>query len=174
MKLIYHISILLLLIIGTSSCDRFGNKAEQVIQRTKEELKAQSNKAVQLIFPPFDYDVPDTENNKKRFSDFIKVKITADVTAIYCFDDAIGIDSDYMFSFNCNPITSDKIIAVHKLTIDTINPDNGFGLQHDFEWWDKEKIQKLQKYSWTDGNQYFKYYWYDLKNKKAYFFDFDM
>ncbi|MBB6612947.1 hypothetical protein H7F15_18040 [Pontibacter sp. Tf4] len=126
------------------------------------------------FFPPFDYNKPDTKNNKQRFKDFIKAELTSDIKDIYCFDDAIGIDTDYMFSFTCSATTSDKIIAIHGLTIDTLNTDNGFYLQDDFKWWDKERISKLQKYSWTDGNQHHKYFWYDHDNLKAYFFDFDL
>lgn len=160
------------------SCDRIRNKSKQAVEKVKEKtidkLREQTKKVFDKVFPPFDHDKPDTENNKKRFKDFLKVEITPDVKNIYCFDDAIGIDSDYMFAFNCDKSTSRKIIEVHDLTIDTLNLDNGFGMQHDFEWWDKKRIKKLQKYSWTNGNQHFKYYWYDKKNEKAYFFDFSM
>ncbi|QHT72162.1 hypothetical protein GXP67_25140 [Rhodocytophaga rosea] len=126
------------------------------------------------IFPQFDPAKPDSDNNKIRFKDFIQVEITPDVKNIYCFDDVIGIDQDYMFSFNCSQATSDKIIEKHHFIADTLNLDNGFGIQHDFEWWDKDRIEQLQKYSWTDGKHYHKYYWYDLQAQKAYFFDFDM
>ena len=166
------------LILSLNSCDRVVNKTErvarQVKERTKQELNHQSKRVMDKIFPPFDHDKPDSENNKKRFKDFLKVPVSEDVHTIYCFDDAIGIDADYMFSFHCNPITSGKIIEINQLEIDTLNAGNAFGLQHDFNWWDKEKIKTLQKYSWTDGDQYFKYYWYDQKNQQAYFFDFDL
>lgn len=167
----------MILVIGLFSCDRVEKKIEQVTNKvkskTKEQLEKQTQRIVEKIFPPFDHNKPDIENNKKRFKDFIKVKLTPDIKNIYCFDDAIGIDADYMFSFNCDSSTSEKIIEVHGLTIDTINSDYGFGLQHDFEWWDKTKIKKLQKYSWTNGDRYFKFYWYDNEQGKAYFFDFD-
>jgi len=178
MKRLIHISTILILTNGLISCGRIRNKSEQVIEnvkeKTKKELREQTQKVIDKVYPPFDHDKPDTENNRKRFADFLKLKITPDVKNIYCFDDAIGIDADYMFAFNCNEMTSKKIIGINKLTIDTLNSDNGFGMQHDFEWWDKDKIEKIKKYSWTDGNQYFKYYWYDKENEKAYFFDFDM
>src|SRR5690554_2062988 len=173
MKRLIYISTLLILTIGVISCDRIKNKSEQVAEKvkeeTKDELRKQTQKVIDKVYPPFDHDKPDTENNKKRFKDFLKVEISVDIKNIYCFDDAIGIDTDYMFAFNCNNSTSKKIIEVHNLTIDSLNSDNGFNMQHDFEWWNKKKIEKLQKYSWTDGNQYFKYYWYDKENEKAYF-----
>ena len=173
------LSALLILTSGLFlSCDRIKNKSEQIVEKvkekTKEELKEQTQRVIDKVYPPFDHDKPDTDNNKKRFKDFLKVEVTPDVKNIYCFDDAFGINADYMFAFNCNETTSKKIIEVHHLKIDSLNSDNGFGMQHDFKWWDKENIERLQKYSWTDGNQYFKYYWFDSENQTAYFFDFDM
>ena len=40
--------------------------------------------------------------------------------------------------------------------------------------WHKKKIEKLDLYSWQDGNQFYKYFWYDQTEQKAYYFDFDM
>lgn len=178
MKRLFYISIIFILTTGLISCDRVKGKTKQVAykvkEKTKDEIKGQTQKIIDKAFPPFDHDKPDTENNKKRFQDFLKVEITPDVKNIFCFDDAIGIDADYMFAFSCNSTTSRKIIELHNLTIDSLNSDNGFGMQHDFIWWDKKKIENLQKYSWTDGSQCFKYYWYDKENQKAYFFDFNM
>lgn len=174
----YRILTLLLITWLTVSCDKMKRKGESVVEKTGEKVKGvverQTRKVADVVFPQFDPGKPDSGNNKTRFKDFIQVEITPDVKNICCFDDAIGIDKDYMFAFNCNPSTSEKIIAKHRLTVDTLNSDNGFGMQHDFEWWDKARIEQLQKYSWTDGKQYYKYYWYDSQAQKAYFFDFDM
>ena len=178
MKPLIYIAAILILITGFISCDRIKNKtaklSEKVKKKTKEGIKEQTRKIIDKVFKPFDYDKPDTENNKKRFIDFLKVKISSDVKNIYCFDDAIGIDADYMFAFNCDLKTSEKIIKFHNLTIDTLNSDNGFEIQRDFEWWNKKQIEKLKKYSWTNDGQYFKYYWYDKGHQKAYFFDFNL
>lgn len=163
---LFHTSTIFILITVLISCDRLKNKTEKVKEKTTEELREQTQKVVDKVFPPFDHDRPDTSNHKKRFKDFLKIEITPDVKNIYCFDDAVGIDADYMFAFNCDSTTSRKIIEVHNLTIDTLNANNGFGLQNDFEWWDKERISALKKYSWTNGDQYFKYYWYDKENKR--------
>ena len=130
--------------------------------------------AVNHVFPPFDHDEPDSENNKARFTDFMQIEITPDVKNIYCFDDAIRIDQDYMFAFHCNDETSKRIIEKHDLKLDEVNTDNGFLMQHDFEWWNKERIAQLDKYSWTNNKGYSKYYWYDPEKRKAYFFEFTM
>lgn len=147
MKRSINIFLISILFTGIISCDQIKNKTEQVKEKTKTELKEQTQKIIAKIFPTFDSEQPDTDNNKKRFKDFLKVELTPDIKNIYCFDDAIGIDADYMLSFNCDAITSKKIIEINKLTIDTINVNNAFALQNDFEWWDKKRIEKLQKYS---------------------------
>lgn len=174
----YPILTVFLIVLLALSCDRIKRKGEYVIEKTGKKVKSvaerQTRKVADVVFPQFDPGKSDSDNNKSRFKDFIQVEITPDVKNIYCFDDAIGIDQDYMFSFNCSQLTSEKIIAKHHLTVDILNSDNGFGMQHDFEWWNKARIEQLQKYSWTDGKQYHKYYWYDPHEQKAYFFDFDM
>lgn len=126
------------------------------------------------VSPKFDAYHPNTEFNKKRFKDFLKVALSPDIKNIYCFDDAIGIDADYQFSFNCNKTTAELIRKKNNLKIDTITSDFAFGLQNDFSWWDKKKIEKLQLYSWKGEQEYYKYFWYDDEEQKAYFFDFDL
>lgn len=178
MKLLINISTILIFSIGVFSCDRIKSKTEhisnKVQEKTKEELKKQVHKVASKIFPPFNHDKPDTENNKNRFRDFIKVEITQDIKNIYCYDEPIGINTSYMFSFNCNETTSNKIIDTLNLIPDTLKLGNALGMQRDFEWWDKERIKKLKLYSWKGEYQYFKFYWYDKENEKAYFFDFDI
>lgn len=173
MKIIaFIISCVLVLVI--ISCNRLKKKGKDLGHKTELKIKNKSKDLVDKVIPSFDAYHPDTKYNKKRFHEFLKVKLTSDIINIYCFDDAVGIDADYMFSFNCNEKTANRIIDKHNLTLDKITTDYGFGLQHDFKWWDKEKIAKLDLYSWNDEKQYFKYFWFDKKEKKAYFFDFDM
>ena len=156
------------------SCDRIKNKGQELADETEEKVKEKSNDLVDKVVPHFDAYQADTKFNKERFKDFLQVDLTADIKNIYCFDDAIGIDADYMFSFNCDTTTARKIIEKHKLKLDKTTTDYAFGLQHDFEWWDKKKIEKLDLYSWQGEHQYFKYFWYDKTEQKAYYFDFDM
>jgi len=47
-------------------------------------------------------------------------------------------------------------------------------MQNDFNWWDKKKIKKLQLYTWEGKNRFYKYFWYDTTEQKAYYFEFDM
>ena len=168
---IYIVSVIIFFFY---SCGRIKEKGKNLAARTEQKVKDKSKDLVNKVAPQFDADQPDTKFNKERFRDFLQVELTPDIKNIYCFDDAIGIDADYQFSFNCDPLTSKRIIEKHKLTLDTVTTDYAFGLQNDFSWWDKKKIEKLKLYSWNDGGQYFKYFWYDAAEQKAYFFDFDM
>lgn len=132
---------------------------------------------IQKVFPPFDSDVADTEANKKNFRNFLKVEITPDVKNIYCFDDAIGQDADYMFAFDCDSITAQRIIEEHSLKKDSVSGNYAEGMQHDFPWWNKETIRQLQSYSWhseLETKNFHKLFWYDEKIGKAYYFEYDM
>lgn len=132
---------------------------------------------IEKIFPPFDSDITDTEANKKNFRNFLKVEITPDVKNIYCFDDAIGQDADYMFAFDCDTITKNKIAEEHLLVRDSISQNVGEFMQHDFPWWDKEKLKTLPTYYWNseeEGKNLHKLFWYDEKNGKAYYFEYDL
>jgi hypothetical protein len=107
-----QIIVIVFLSIGITSCNRIKNKSEQITnnvkEKTKTELKRQSKKLIDKVFPPFDYNQPDTDNNKSRFRDFIQIELSEDIKNIYCFDDTIGIDSDYMFAFHCNTPLQEK------------------------------------------------------------------
>src|SRR5690554_3575712 len=92
------------------SCDRIKNKGQELADKTEEKVKVKSKDLVDKVVPHFDAYKPDTKFNKERFKDFLQVDITPDIKNIYCFDDAIGIDADYMFSFNCDTTTARKII----------------------------------------------------------------
>ena len=132
------------------------------------------NNVKDKVFSQFDPDKPDTKANKERFNEFVGVELTEDVKNIYCFDDAIGIDADYQFAFNCDSATIKRIIEKQHLERDSLTTDYGFGMQNDFPWWDKQKIATLPLYSWNKDEQYFKYLWYDSNEQKAYYFEFDL
>jgi len=153
----YLIYILIILTLTFYSCNRIKNKSKDLIDN---------------VFPHFDAYKPDTKFNKKRFKDFLQVELTDDIKNIYCFGDAIGIDAYYLFSFNCDTATVRKIIEKHQFKLDTI-ANRTFGFQDDFEWWDKKKIEKLDLYTW-EGDRYFKHFWYDSTEQKAYYFDYDI
>lgn len=156
------------------SCHKIKSKTKELANQTESSAKEKSKDITDKVIPHFDAYQPDTKYNKERFKDFLQVELTPDIKNIYCFDDAIGIDADYQFAFNCDSSTARRIIEKHLLTLDKETSDYAFGLQNDFSWWDKKKIEKLDLYSWKGEKQYFKYFWYDAKEQKAYYFDFDM
>lgn len=173
MKQIFYI-LTIFISLTIVSCDRIKNKGQKLADKAEEKIQDKSKDLADKVVPHFDAYNPDTKFNKERFKEFLQVDLSADIKNIYCFDDAIGIDADYMFSFNCDTTTARKIIEKHQLKLDKTTTDYAFGLQHDFVWWDKKKIEKLNLYSRQSDNQYFKYFWYDKSEQKAYYFDFDM
>lgn len=167
------ISLLLMIFTGVYTL-YFG------LKKGYKETTNYVNHSLENVFPTFDSDKSDTENNKKHFRNFLNVEITPDVKNIYCFDDAIGADVDYMFAFNCDSMTIKRIIEVNELVKDSIPGGNQEGLQHDFFWWDKERINELIGYKRTtsDGREGAKTYnrilWYDESNGKAYYFEYSL
>lgn len=169
-----RILIILNFLLLTFSCNRIKNKSGEIIHISKEKVIEKTLEIKDEISPSFDSNKADTKNNKNRFSDFLKIEITKDIKNIFCSDNAIGIDASYQFAFNCNYTTFKKIINKHKLKLDIDKSVPSFGIQHEFKWWQIKKIEKLKLYSWTDNKQYFKNFWYDSVEQKAYFFDYDM
>ncbi len=155
------------------SCNKIKNKTKELADKTEQKAKDKSGDLTDKVIPHFDAYHPDTKFNKERFKEFIKVELTRDIKNIYCFDDPIGIDADFQFSFNCDSSTARRIIEKHELTLDKETTDYAFGLQNDFPWWDKKKIKKLDLYSKKSERNFCQYFWYDTKEKKAYYFDFD-
>lgn len=149
--------------------------------RVKDEAKNIKNKATKTLsdakdkfFPVYDSQTPDSQNNKNRFEEFFGFKPTKDVKNIYCHADEMGIDSDYSFAFMCDKETIRKIEDELNLDNDSLPELNPSGFFHDFDWWDKEKIDTLMP-SWRKGDHE-KYYllWYDSINKEAYYFEYDL
>lgn len=116
-----------------SSCDQIRNKGKGLADNIKGKVKDKSESLIDKVVPRFDAYEPDTKFNKERFTDFLGVDLSPDIKNIYCFGDAIGIDADYMFSFNCDTATKGKIIEKHHLKLDKKTTDYAFGLQDDFK-----------------------------------------
>lgn len=172
-KLMRHTSVLIFAFL-CSSCGRITDKGKELVDKVENKVRNTSNDLVDKVVPRFDPYNPDTKFNKERFKEFLKVELSPDVKRLYCFDDAVGIDADYMFSFKCDSTTASKIIQKHQLKRDKQTSDYAFGLQDDFTWWDKKRIEKLDLYSWQGEHGYFKYFWYDKTDCKAYYFEFDL
>lgn len=165
---------LLLFSITLISCNRLKNEGKKFYQSAKQKAKQKSENLSDKIFPKFDSYKPDTRFNKIRYRDFLHLDVSPDVHNLYCHSDAIGIDATYQFAFNCNTYTAKRIIAVNKLKLQKDSNVHNFGFQTEFDWWKEEDIQKLRLYSWKGEGEYYRYFWYDEKQGKGYFLDFDL
>ena len=154
----------------SASCTRVKDEATNLKNKATETLSRTKDK----FFPAYDSQTPDTENNRKRFEEFFGFKPTKDVKSIYCYADEMGIDSDYSFAFKCDNETIRKIEDELDLGNDSLPKLNPSALFHDFEWWNKDKIDSLQP-SWRKGDHE-KYYllWYDSLNREAYYFEYNL
>jgi hypothetical protein len=166
------IIILLAVSIFLLACNRI-KEGRDKLKDVPEKVKGKASELKDEILPTFDAHQPDTKANKKRFSDFLKVELTPDIKNIYCYGDAIGIDASYQFSFDCDTATVSRIISINQLSLDTLGRNDGSGISREFEWWNMQTISRLQLYSWNKGS-YFKNFWYDEAEGKAYFLDYDM
>jgi len=156
------------------SCDRIKTKGHDFIDKTKNKLNEKKNAVVDNVIPTFDSFKPDTKFNTKRFEEFFGFAPTPDVKEIFCFDDQIGIDSKFLFSFKCDTSTKNKIVK-HLNLIKADKPDNfSSGLWQSFPWWDSAKIVTLHPYWMKDDHEYYRYLWFDKSKQMVYYIDFDM
>ena len=172
MKFIYFILTILCLTI--LSCDRIKNKGQEIADKTEQKVKSKSKDLVDKAIPQFDPDKADTKYNKKRFEEYLEVKLTPDIKEIYCFGDFLGIDYKVLFSFTCDSTTIKRIIDKKKLELTNENSDNGLLFMDDFNWWNKEKIEKVRPFKKGKENEYWQYLWYDKDSKKAYYEEFSL
>jgi hypothetical protein len=160
--------------LALASCNKVSIKGKEIAKNAEDQIRQESEELADKAFPKFDAYNADTKFNIMRFSEFLKVERTSDIKNIYCFEDAMGIDTDYQFSFHCNASTAKRILEKHNLNPDSTSMDFATEIQHDFDWWDKEKMEKLKMYSWNEKERYYKFFWYDEKEEKAYYFEFDV
>lgn len=163
------------------SCDRLKRKGHDVVNKTKEKISGTKQKIVdkkdQLVdkaFPTFDNGQPDTENNKKRFKEYLKVDLTNDVKNIYAYGDFLGADYKILISFSCNWATFNKIVNVKKMTISTEDNDEGLLFSEEFPWWNKKVIATIKPFKAGKENEYWQYLWFDKKSKMAYYEEFSL
>lgn len=177
--------VLIVLALSASSCSRIKDKGQQLadtataIGKELADTATQAGKqyakdAIDKVIPHFDAHTPDTKYNKERFTEFLGIPLTPDVKNIYCYGDAMGIDASYYFVFSCDSSTARKVIEMNQLKRDTINTNTGFTLPADIKWWNEEHIRTLDKYSYEGEHQLFTHFWYDAKERQAYYLTYDM
>jgi hypothetical protein len=173
MRLITYISIVVFS-LGLVSCDRIKNRGHAVALNAKGKMLEKRDAAADRLIPTFDSYKPDTKYNKKRFTDFFGFVPTDDVSDLYCFNDQIGIDSKFQFSFRCDTATKVRIIKYLELSPERTKNNSSSGLWTSFKWWDRGKIETLVPYSYKIENKYYRYLWFDDSTGTAYYLDFDM
>lgn len=99
---------------------------------------------------------------------------TPDVKNLYCAEDAIGIDADYEFVFDCDDSTIAKIVKnlqLKKISKDSVTAND---FADNLSWWDKADMATIDPY-WKKGeHETYWYLWYNKKKKHAYFMTYDM
>ncbi len=168
--------IILTIAIGLTlfSCEKVKRKGSEVVDKTKQQIKDKEDDVVDKVIPTFDSEKPDTKFNKKRFKESFGFAPTQDISKIYCFDDQIGIDSKFLFSFKCDTSTRDRIIK-HLNLVQAKEPNNySRGLWESFPWWDSLKIVTLKPFWNKSDHEIYRYLWYDKDRKMAYYIDFDL
>lgn len=143
---------------------------EDAIDRTKEK----TGKKLDKIIPAYDSGKPDTENNRNRFYDHLKVKPGKDVNGIYSFGDYMGIDYKVMLAFEADQSTIDSIVSRKSLNLSSEVHIESLLAGYEFPWWDKKRIGKIKPYKKMDELEYYEYLWYDKKTKKAWYVEYSM
>src|SRR5687767_11217981 len=159
----------IILILTWLSCDSIKRKGDRVINQTKAKIAEKRDAAIDKVIPTFDSYKPDTKFNRKRFQEFFGFAPGSDVRELYCYDDAIGIDAKFLFSFYCDSSTKNKIVTDLNLT-QADKPDNfSSGLWRNFPWWDSAKIVTLNPYVKKGAHEYYRYLWFDREKGKVYY-----
>lgn len=170
-----------LLLLTTLSCSKIKKKSDQAITATKETVarineKAhdKKNRLLDKVFPSYDSDKPDTKNNRKRFSEHLQVDPTSDVKNIYAYGDFLGADYKVLIAFTCNQSTIDKIVALKKMQPSTTKDGNGLFFLDEFNWWNKDDLERLTPYIVGKEGDWWEYLWYDPTTKQAYYEEFSL
>lgn len=163
------------------SCNRVKTKGQEIVNTTKEkaietkqEIIDQKNNLADKIFPSYDSGKPDTENNKKRFTEHLTIDLTNDIKNIYCYGDFMGIDYKVLISFTCDTSTINRILRAKGMTISQKDHDSGLSFSAELPWWHKEIIERIRPYKVGKEYEYWHYLWYDKKTRTAYYEEFSM
>jgi hypothetical protein len=173
--------ILLIVLLTTLSCDRLKRKGDQVINKTKEKaaktketIIKKKDELIDKVFPIYNSSKPDTDNNKKRFKEHLKIELTEDINNIYTHGDFLGIDYKVLISFNCDTATVSRIIKAKSMNLSLADHDNGLIFISEFPWWNEKVIEKIKPYKVGKEYEYWQYLWYDRKSKTAYYEEFSL
>jgi hypothetical protein len=159
------------------SCDRVKRKGRQLSDKASKEIdqaKQKISDKKDKLFPAYDSGKPDTESNRKRFKEHLQVAVSEDVKDIYTYGDFLGVDYKVLIAFTCDTSTIARIVQAQGLELSQQDMDTGLFFLDELPWWDKKIIENIRPYKQGKEYEYWKYLWYDVKNKKAYYEEFSL
>jgi hypothetical protein len=165
MKTIFY--ALLICCATLCSCDRIKNKRYKLTSSVKGKVRNKAMNVADNIFPIFDANHPDTKYNKKRFTEYLGVGITNDVSSVYSLGDFLGADYKVLISFKCDSLTIQKIVCKNCMSLSK-EKDGGLIFADKVDWWKEEIIEEISPYKRQKGRETL-YLWYDTLSKTAYF-----
>ncbi len=161
--------------LGIFACSRLKREGQEVVNEThekanrvKEKISDKKDEIVDRVFNTYNSVKPDTDNNKKRFKEHLRVDLTEDIKNIYAYGDFLGADYKVLISFNCDTSTINRIIKKNNMQLKN-EADQGLFFGEEFTWWDKKKIEKIKPYKEGKEGEYWHYLWFDRKSKTAYY-----
>ena len=169
-KNLFFYLLMLTLGLNMTGCNDVKKKGQNILSKAKDF----GNKKVDKIFPSYDSDHIDTENNKQRFKDHLQMSVTSDVKNIYAYGDFMGIDYKVLIAFTCEDSTIMKIVQLKKMELTTNKDDGGLMFLDELKWWDKSQIELLKPYKVGKEYEYWQYLWYNPQTKQAFYEEFSL
>ena len=157
-------SILLFLVYACNNPSGQQGNDSQTGKHLKDSLLVAAEK--------FDSNIPDTKTNRQRFQEFFRFVPDSDVKNIFCYSVSPDTASTYLFSFQCDSSTINRVVK--SLGLDKISVSDKVSVpDFNFEWWDKSKITAIPD-RWIKVEEGLnEMLWYDTGESRAYFFDSD-
>lgn len=164
------LSLSFLLVFCLISC----TETKQKISSVNDRILGIGFYFIDRLFPSYDSDKHDTENNKKRFVTHLETELNPSVKNIYSYGDFLGIDYSVYIAFEADSQTINQIIQNKDMKI--IDEEKGGGLYNglDFPWWHRSELDKIVPYQYGTMGEYMEFLWYDQKSGKAYYQEFSM
>jgi hypothetical protein len=160
---------LLLIVFSLISCDKITHKTQNLLEKSKNKV---ANK-LDNYFPTYDAAMPDTESNKKRFQEILKIEVSPDVKNIFAYSDFFGADYKVLLAFYCNKATFKQIIEKNNLQLSS-EKSGGLIFEVEFPWWKKERFEKINPYKIGEEGKFWRYLWYDVATEIAYYEEFSL
>ena len=164
----------MLLLAGLVSCESFKNKTREIagtaLHRVPERKNAFKDKEIRV----YDFDKPDTYNNKKRFKEHLQTDVNPGIKNIYAYGDFLGIDYKVLIAFDCDSFTVARIAAQKNMIQVNHTGESGLFFLEEFKWWNKEKLEQLLPYKAGKAHEHQELLWYDAKLQKAYYEEYSL